>query len=68
MLVRRGRKEITTICTKGFGRGWWAITVAHVIAALEAFTRLTRVTLGSTVWEMRGIPIGGVFSAVCVVL
>eukprot|EP00972_Heterocapsa_arctica_P070048 10346815-Heterocapsa_arctica.AAC.1 len=29
MLVRRGRKDITQIGTKGFGRGWWAITVAH---------------------------------------
>ena len=71
VLVRRGRREL---CKPGrsqsFGRGWFSFST-HVLApALFSFTSVSLVMLGSMVWQIRGIPFGGVRSsaAVAVVL
>ena len=64
VLVRRGRREV---CKPGrsqsFGRGWFSFSTP--VMARASF-RFTSVMLGSMVWQIRGIPIGGVISSAAV--
>ena len=56
--------------SQSFGRGWPSFTSPVLARALFIFTSVSLVMLGSMVWQIRGIPIGGVMSsaAVAVVL
>ena len=70
MFVRRGRREL---CKPGkcqsFGRQWLSFTTPVLVRALFSFTSVSLVmlgSLGSVVWQIRGIPIGGVMSSASV--
>ena len=71
ILVRRGRREL---CKPGrsqsFGREWLSFTTPVLARASVSFTSVSLAMLGSMVWQIRSIPIGGVMSsaAVAVVL
>ena len=71
ILVSRGRREL---CKPGssqsFGRGWLSFTTPVLAPTLFSLTSVSLVMLGSMVWQIRSIPIGGVMSsaAVAVVL
>ena len=64
ILVRRGHREL---CKPGssqsFGRGWLSFTTSVLARALFSFTSVSLVMLGSMVWQIRGIPIGGDMSS-----
>ena len=52
--------------SQSFGRGWVSFST-HVLArALFSFTSLSLAMLGSMVWQIRCIPIGGVVSSAAV--
>ena len=51
--------------SQSFGRGWHSFTTPVLARALFSFTSVSLVMLGSTVWQIRGIPIGGVNEFCC---
>ena len=64
ILVRRGRRELCKLgSSQSFGRGWLSFTTSVLARALFSFTSVSLVMLGSMVWQIRGIPIGGVMSS-----
>ena len=67
ILVRRGRREL---CKPGrsqsFGRGWLSFSTPVLARALFSFTSVSLVVLASMVWQIQGIPIGGVMSSAAV--
>ena len=65
ILVRRGRRELCNL-----GRGWQSLTTLVLARALFSFASVSLVMLGSMMWQIQGIPVGGVMSsaAVAVVL
>ena len=68
MQVAKTRKEHTRPGTRSWNRSWWPITTHQVSRALVAFGWITFAVLGNTVWEMRGLPIGGIMSSFAVAL
>ena len=63
VLVRRGRREFCKPKgSQSFGRGWFSFSTPVLARALFSFTSVSLVMLGSMVWQIRGIPIGGVMS------
>ena len=62
---------VVVSCAKpSFGRGWLSFTTPVLARALFSCPSVSLAMLGSMVWQIRGIPIGGVMSsaAVAVVL
>ena len=66
ILVRRGRADVFRAGRAGFGRGWWRFTLDHLTRSILVFTALTLVSVCGHIYEMDGIPIGGLMSGVCV--
>ena len=66
ILVRRGRADIFRAGHVGFGKGWWRFTLDHLTRSIIVFTALTLVSVCGCIFEMSGIPIGGLLSGVCV--
>ena len=48
--------------------GWLSFTTPVRTRALFSFTSVSLVMLGSVVWQIRGIPIGGVMSSAAVAI
>ena len=69
ILFRRGCREL---CKPGrsqsFGRGWLSVTTPVLARALFGFTSISLVMLGSMVWQIRGIQIGGEMSSAAVAI
>ena len=64
VFVRRGRRQL---CKPGrsqsFGRGWLSFTTPVLAWALFSFTPVSSVMFSSMVWQIRGIPVGGLMSS-----
>ena len=57
MLVKRGKKDVTSF-SNDFKSGWWSIGLDVVRQAIRAFSWVS-------VYELKGLPIGGVLSGLC---
>ena len=64
VLVKRGKKEVTSFFDD-FKSGWWSISLDVVRQAIRAFTWVSLVCVAGSVYELRGLPIGGVLSGLC---
>ena len=64
VLVKRGKKEITSF-SSGFKSGWWSISLDVVRQAIRAFSWVSLVCVAGSVYELKGLPIGGVLSGLC---
>ena len=65
MLVKRGKKEVTSL-SSDFKSGWWSISLDVVRQAIRAFSWVSLVCVAGSVYELKGLPIGGVLSGLCV--
>ena len=63
-LVKQSRSPQTCPWTGSNPPGWFKISVLDVQRALIAFSWISLVSLGGVMYEMRGLPIGGVLSGV----
>ena len=61
MLVKRGKKEVTSL-SSDFKSGWWSISLDVVRQAIRAFSWVSMVCVAGSVFELKGLPIGGVLS------
>ena len=64
VLVMRGKKEITSM-SSDFLSGWWSISLDVVRQAIRAFSWVSLVCVSRSVYELKGVPIGGVLSGLC---
>jgi len=63
-LVRRGKEVKTRTFSSGTPPSYFKISTADIGRALLAYCWLSLVTIGGIVYELRGLPIGGVLSGV----
>ena len=66
VLVQRGKKVVTKYPSETYTSNYYGITFSMIFRALWAYCRVTLVSLGQVVCELRGLAIGGVFSGACV--
>ena len=64
VLVKRGKKEVTSL-SSDFKSGWWSISLDVVRQAIRAFSWVSLVCVAGSVYELKGLPIGGVLSGLC---
>ena len=64
VLVERGKKEVTSF-SSDFKSGWWSISLDVVRQAIRAFSWVSLVCVAGSVYELKGLPIGGVLSGLC---
>ena len=64
VLVKRGKKEVTSF-SSDFKSGWWSISLDVVRQAIRAFSWVSLVCVAGSVYELKGLPIGGVLSGLC---
>ena len=64
VLVKRGKKEVTSF-SSDFKSGWWSISLDLVRQAIRAFSWVSLVCVAGSVYELKGLPIGGVLSDLC---
>ena len=58
VLVKRGKREVTSF-SSDFKSGWWSISLDVV---RQAFSWVSLVCVAGSVYELKGLPIGGVLS------
>eukprot|EP00959_Pyramimonas_sp_CCMP1952_P133548 2792680-Pyramimonas_sp.AAC.1 len=63
-LVKRGREVKTRTFSTGTPPNYFKISVSDITSTLMAYCWLSLVTIGGVVYELRGLPIGGVLSGV----
>ena len=68
VLVRKGRKTITSVSKKGFSSGWLLFDATAMTRSLLATTLISFGCLGDLVYRCAGLPIGGVMSMVAVAI
>ena len=66
--VRKSKKCLTKTGDLHFGRSWWIIRLDHIRQAIFAFTIMSSVVVAGHAFSLRGIPIGGIMSGVCVAI
>ena len=66
--VACGSRFKARLGTKGFGANGYNFHLDKVMQALAAVTSLSLVMYGNLCFELKGLPIGGVCSAICVAL
>ena len=67
VLIRRGRRGLRKPGrSQSFGRGWFSFSTPVQARALFSFRSVSLVMLGSMVWQIWCIPIGGVMSSAAV--
>ena len=59
VLVKRGKKEVTSM-SSDFKSGWWSVSLDVVRQAIRAFSWVSLVCVTGSVYELKGLPIGGV--------
>ena len=64
VLAKRGKKEITSL-SSDFKSGWWSVSLDVVRQAIRAFSWVSLVCVAGSVYELKGLPIGGVLSDLC---
>ena len=64
VLVKHGKKEVTSF-SGDFKSGWWSISLDVVRQAIRAFSWVSLVCVAGSVYELKGLPIGGVLSRLC---
>ena len=64
VLVKRGKKEVTSF-SNDFKSGLWSISWDVVRQAIRAFSWVSLVCVAGSVYELKGLPIGGVLSGLC---
>ena len=64
VLVKRGKKEITALSSE-FKSGWWSISLDVFRQAIRFFSWVSLVCVAGSVYELKGLPIGGVLSGLC---
>ena len=64
VLAKRGKKEITSL-SSDFKSGWWSVSLDVVRQAIRAFSWVSLVCVAGSVYELKGLPIGGVLSGLC---
>ena len=64
VLVKRGKREVTSL-SRDFKSGWWLISLDVVRQAIRAFSWVSLVCVAGSVYELKGLPIGGVLSGLC---
>jgi hypothetical protein len=68
VVVRKGKKAFVRASAPGYGTGDVSLSCDQLSLALYASCYLTLVALGDLIFELRGLPIGAIMSAVCVSL
>ena len=48
-----------------FKSGWWSVSLDVVRQAIRAFSWVSLVCVAGSVYELKGLPIGGVLSGLC---
>ncbi len=64
--IKRGRKFQSKIGSQGWSRGWWALSLQVLGAALQAAANGTYGSIAGIVAELRGMSIGGAMSSAAV--
>ena len=62
--AKRGKKEITLL-SSDFKSGSWSVSLDVVRQATRAFSWVSLVCVAGSVFELKGLPIGGVLSGLC---
>ena len=64
VLVKQWEERVTSF-SSDFKSGWWSISLDVVRQAIRAFSWVSLVCVAGSVYKLKGLPIGGVLSGLC---